>query len=95
RKSVLQLASTQTFLNTTADYLGEENIARLYRIRDLVQLDFFGIDFTVLSDNRLFIFELNAAMRHNFDHAKNFPYTEPHLRRVSDAFAAMVKARLA
>lgn len=94
-KSAWMQAEEQTFLNTTADYLGEENIARLYRIRDLVQLDFFGIDFTVLSDNRLFIFELNAAMRHNFDHAKNFPYTEPHLRRVSDAFAAMVKARLA
>ncbi|MGK7953097.1 MAG: TauD/TfdA family dioxygenase [Xenococcaceae cyanobacterium] len=84
----------QSFLNDPVGYLGSENLDKLYKIRDLVGLDFFGIDLTILPDGTLFIFELNAAMRHNFDHAKNFPYTEPHLRRISNAFHAMIQHRL-
>jgi alpha-ketoglutarate-dependent taurine dioxygenase/glutathione synthase/RimK-type ligase-like ATP-grasp enzyme len=84
----------KSFLNDPLGYLGRENFNKLCQIRDLIGLDFFGIDFTILPDGRLFIFELNAAMRHNFDHAKNFPYTEPHLKRISDAFEAMVQRRL-
>lgn len=93
-KNAWMQAEEQAFLNDPCAYLGSENFSRLHAIRDLVKLDFFGIDFTKLGDNTLFIFELNAAMRHNFDHAKNFPYTEPHLKAVSAAFDQMVKARL-
>ncbi|MDJ0517474.1 MAG: TauD/TfdA family dioxygenase [Trichodesmium sp. MO_231.B1] len=86
-------AAEKSFLGDPYGYLGAENFNKLYQIRDLVGLDFFGIDFTILPDGTLFIFELNAAMRHNFDHAKNFPYTEPHLKRISHAFNAMVQKR--
>ncbi len=84
----------QSFLNNPLGYLGTQNFEKLHKIRDFVGLDFFGIDFTVLPDGTLFIFELNAAMRHNFEHATNFPYTEPHLRRISQAFNAMIQNRL-
>ena len=84
----------QSFLNDPVSYLGKENFDKLHQIRDIVGLDFFGIDLTILPDGTLFIFELNAAMRHNFDHAKNFPYTEPHLRRISNAFNTMIQHRL-
>ena len=84
----------KTFLNDPIYYLGQENFAKLYKIRDVIDLDFFGIDFTILEDGTLFIFELNAAMRHNFDHATNFPYTRPHLERISNAFNTMVQQRL-
>ena len=70
----------RSFLNDPVSYLGTENFDKLYKIRDLVGLDFFGIDLTMLPDGTLFIFELNAAMRHDFDHAKNFPYTETPLK---------------
>lgn len=84
----------ETFLDDPCTYLGKENFLRLHAIRDLVKLDFFGMDFVKLNNDALFIFELNAAMRHNFDHVKNFPYTKPHLRAVSAAFDQMVKVRL-
>ncbi|OZH55902.1 hypothetical protein AFK68_01615 [Hydrocoleum sp. CS-953] len=84
-------AAEKSFLGDPYSYFGAENFNKLYQIRDLVGLDFFGIDLTILPDGTLFIFELNAAMRHNFDHAKNFPYTEPHLKRISHAFNAMVQ----
>lgn len=83
----------KSFLKDPANYLGHANIEKLYRIRDIVDLDFFGIDFTVLEDGTLFIFELNAAMRHNFDHAGNFPYTRPYLEEISHAFNRMIQSR--
>ncbi|MGD1853390.1 MAG: hypothetical protein ACFB2W_03995 [Leptolyngbyaceae cyanobacterium] len=81
------------FLCDPADYLGSKAIDALYSIRDTIDLDFFGIDFTLDSQRNVIVFEANAAMRHNFDHAENFPYTRPHLERVSEAFAAMVERR--
>jgi tetratricopeptide (TPR) repeat protein len=75
-------------------YIGSDNFNRLHDVRDLIGLDFFGIDFTILEDKSLFIFELNAAMRHNFGHVKNFPYTEPYLIKISNAFETMIKERL-
>lgn len=84
----------QSFLNNPISYLGQENFDKLCKISDLIDLDFFGIDFTITQDGTLFIFELNSAMRHNFDHAGNFPYTRPHLERVSAAFNTMLQSRL-
>lgn len=84
----------KSFLNDPIDYLGKDNFNRLCQIRDLINLDFFGIDFTIAPDGSLFVFEANAAMRHNFDHAQNFPHTEPHLKRISNAFEDMIQSRL-
>ncbi|MEE9395853.1 MAG: TauD/TfdA family dioxygenase [Methylococcales bacterium] len=84
----------RAYLGNCVDYLGKENYNKLLRIRDMVGLDFFGIDFTIWDDQSLFIFELNPAMRHNFDHVKTFPYTEPYLKKISVAFGAMVKERI-
>ena len=84
----------KSFLNDPIGYIGRENFDKLRQIRDVIGLDFFGVDFTILPDGVLFIFELNAAMRHNFDHAKNFPYTKPHLQRISTAFDDMLQRRL-
>ena len=84
----------KSFLNDPISYLGNENFDKLCKIRDLIDLDFFGIDFTITPDGTLFIFELNSAMRHNFDHAQNFAYTRPHLERISAAFDTMLQSRL-
>lgn len=84
----------KSFLKDPLNYLGRENWDRLDKIRDIIGLDFFGIDFTITLDGTLFIFELNAAMRHNFDHAGNFPYTKYYLEQISFAFNNMVQSRL-
>lgn len=83
----------QRFLRDPVAYLGSKAIDALYAIHDTIGLDFFGIDFTLDSEHNVIVFEANAAMRHNFDHAENFPYTRPHLEQVSEAFAAMVERR--
>lgn len=86
-------AAENAYLSDFEGWLGPDNIARLEAVRDRVGLEFFGIDFTKLPDGRLMLFELNAAMRHNFDHAGAFPYTASHLRIISSAFQRMVEAR--
>ncbi|WP_262692009.1 TauD/TfdA family dioxygenase [Kordiimonas aestuarii] len=93
-KSPAMQAREQDYLRDMPGTLGAANMARLEKVRDLVELDFFGVDFTVLPDGKLFIFECNAAMRHNYDHAGNFPYTRVHLDAVSNAFEAMVNDRI-
>ncbi|MEO0999806.1 MAG: tetratricopeptide repeat protein [Pseudomonadota bacterium] len=81
------------YLANPERYLGQDAYAALHRVRDAIGLDFFGIDFTVTPAGELVIFEANAAMRHNYDHAGAFPYTRPHLDRISAAFNRMVHAR--
>lgn len=75
-------------------FFGKSILEKLSQINELMGLDFFGIDFTVTKTGELFIFEANAAMRHNFDHATAFPYTRAPLRAVSHAFNTMVLNRL-
>lgn len=88
-------ADEQRFLQDPTTYLGQKAIDALHAIRDTIDLDFFGIDFTLDSEGNVIVFEANAAMRHNFDHATNFPYTRPPLERVSAAFSAMLDRRIA
>ena len=38
---------------------------------------------------------LFIAMRHSFDHSKNFDYKQPVDQAISDAFGAMVRQRMA
>ena len=59
-------------------------------------LDYFGIDCAELPDGRLLLFEADVAMIvHDLDSSETFPYKKPAMRRLFDAFAAMVKARAA
>ena len=73
--------------------LGAANMNRLEQVREVVKLDFFGIDFCLREDGSMLIFECNAAMRHNFSHARQFPYIRSHLEKVSQAFNTMVLQR--
>ncbi|MFN3231844.1 MAG: TauD/TfdA family dioxygenase [Alphaproteobacteria bacterium] len=94
-KSETAQLEEQRYLNDPEAYLGTPAFSALHAIRDAIDLDFFGIDFTISPDGEVFVFEANAAMRHNFDHAENFPYTRPHLERASAAFQAMLEDRVA
>jgi len=83
----------KAFLADPEGYLGADIYQRIQGLYDIVGLDFFGIDFTVTEQGDVLIYELNPAMRHSFDHARNFPYMEPHLQNITDAFNDMVAGR--
>lgn len=87
------LEKEQLFLSDPQAVIGQENYQRLQALQELIGLDFFGVDFTLLADGSILIFELNPAMRHSFTHAKTFSYMNIPLQRISNAFEAMVRKR--
>lgn len=88
------MAEEQRFLNDWKSYVGVKATDAIYRLAEATALDFFGMDFTIDDQGRVFIYELNPSMRHSFDHAKVFPYKLPHDQAISAAFAAMIDRRL-
>lgn len=82
------------YLRDPQDYLGSAAFRALHDVLGAIDLDFFGIDFTLGRDGSLVVFEANATMRHNFDNAEAFPYTRPYLETISAAFKEMVERRL-
>lgn len=100
RKTLMQQnawmqAEEKRFLTDFTSYIGPENRRRLESLHGLIGLDFYGIDFTLMGDNSILIFELNAAMRHSFDHARALPYLRPSLSEISNAFEAMAISKIA
>jgi hypothetical protein len=56
-------------------------------------LDYFGIDCAELPDGRLLVFEVDVAMIvHDLDPVEVFPYKKPAMRRLFEAFQAMLAA---
>ncbi len=82
------------FFSDCKGYIGGKNYKILEGLYNEIRLDFFGIDFTLLADGSIMIFELNPAMRHSLDHAENFPYMRPYLEKISTAFKKMVIGKL-
>ncbi|UTW57817.1 hypothetical protein KFE96_13390 [Kordiimonas sp. SCSIO 12603] len=89
------LEREQKFLNNPPSVIGEEIYNRIKALQDIVQLDFWGLDLTLMPNGDILIFELNPAMRHSFDHAKTFHYMIPHMQAIKDAFGRMVERKLA
>ncbi len=84
----------RAYLSDPWEFLGAERMRCLAEVERVVGLDFFGIDFFPHPSGKTVIFEANAAMRHNFDHADNFAYTRPFLETISNAFMTMIQQRI-
>jgi hypothetical protein len=60
-----------------------------------IALDYFTVDCAETRNGSLLIFEAdNTAVVHNMDPAAVFPYKAPQMRKVFDAFAAMLERRV-
>jgi hypothetical protein len=63
----------------------------LAAMADRVGLDYFTVDCAQNKDGELLIFEAdNTAVVHNMDSPDLFPYKGPQMRKIFDAFAAML-----
>lgn len=88
------LEAERAFLSDPEYTLGPRAWAALNTLSKELGLDFAGVDFALTAAGSLFVFEANAAMRHNFDHVDAFPHTRQHLNNVSTAFRKMIEGRL-
>ncbi|MBE9557344.1 MAG: tetratricopeptide repeat protein [Proteobacteria bacterium] len=81
----------KAFLEKPADYIGEENIGKLEALARLLDLEFLGVDFNVLRDGELVIFEANSSMRVLQSRLLDvFPYFAGPCETMQDAFERML-----
>jgi hypothetical protein len=63
-------------------------------LAERIGLDYFAIDCAETKDGRLLLFEADVAMIvHDMDPPDLFPYKKPQMRKVFDAFQAMLRER--
>jgi hypothetical protein len=81
----------ETWMRTFDIAFGRRHHAALTALAERVGLEYFTIDCAETGDGALLIFEAdNTAVVHNMDHASVFPYKPPQMRKIFDAFAAML-----
>ncbi len=89
--SAQKRAEEQQFMRDFDRDFGARHAASLAGIAERIGLDYFVIDCAETADGRLLVFEAdNAAIVHNMDPVDLFPYKAPQMRKVFDAFVAML-----
>ena len=83
-----------TFMQTFDFGFAERHRAALAGLSNRIGLDYFTVDCAETSDGSLLIFEAdNTAIVHDMDSPDVFPYKVPQMRKVFEAFAAMLRRR--
>jgi hypothetical protein len=84
----------ETFMRTFDLDFARRHKAALTGMAERIGLDYFMIDCAENEDGELLIFEAdNTAVVHNMDPPGVFPYKPPQMRKIFDAFAAMLCRR--
>ncbi|WP_213742581.1 hypothetical protein [Bradyrhizobium sp. dw_411] len=84
----------ETFMHTFDIGFARRHATALAGMIDRIGLDYFMVDCAETKDGSLLIFEAdNTAIVHNMDPPEIFPYKAPQMRKVFDAFEAMLERR--
>jgi hypothetical protein len=82
------------FLDDPRLALGETAMIAIAAIGRRLDLDYAGIDFTILPDGRLFVFEANATMLVHFERSNGvLAHRNAHVQRIVDAFDRLLASR--
>jgi glutathione synthase/RimK-type ligase-like ATP-grasp enzyme len=85
----------ETFMRTFDIGFARRHQCALGGLAERIGLDYFTIDCAETNDGSLLIFEAdNTAVVHNMDPPSVFPYKAFHMRKIFDAFAAMLYLRV-
>jgi glutathione synthase/RimK-type ligase-like ATP-grasp enzyme len=96
RDSAAKRAEEEHFMTGFDEGFARRHEAALAALAAAVDLDYFGIDCAETPDGKLLIFEADIAMIvHDMDSPEIYPYKRPQMRKVFDAFIAMLKQRAA
>lgn len=84
----------ETFMRTFDIGFARRHAPALLGIAERIGLDYFIVDCAETKGGSLLVFEAdNTAIVHDMDPADVFPYKLPQMRRIFDAFAAMIERR--
>ena len=79
------------FMATFDQDFAARHAAAFAGLAERIGLDYFAIDCAETQDGRLLLFEADVAMIvHDMDPPDLFPYKQPQMRKVFDAFQAML-----
>jgi hypothetical protein len=82
------------FLDKPRDVLGDKVWATLESIGATLDLDFAGIDFSILQDGRLLLFEANPTMLVHPEDDQLFSYKNFAVQNIIDAFDRMIARKM-
>jgi len=86
-----RLAEEMRFLEDPAGALGAEAMAAVTQVGAAMDLDYAGVDFSLLPDGRVLLFEANATMLvHPEAPDGPFAHKNPFIERIYEAFRAML-----
>lgn len=88
-------AEERKFLEDPGAVLGTAGMTALRAIGKRLDLDYAGVDFTVLPNGRLLVFEANATMLVHPEQQAEFAYKNPAVHRIVEAFGALLDGRIA
>ncbi len=80
----------QIFLDTPEVALGARALAAVKAIGKRMNLDYCGMDYSVLPDGRIVVFEANATMSVYLPDPQDFPYKQRHVNSIFAAFESML-----
>jgi hypothetical protein len=84
----------ETFMRTFDLGFARRHATALAGIAERIALDYFIVDCAETKNGSLLVFEAdNTAVVHDMDPPGVFPYKPPQMRRIFDAFAAMIERR--
>jgi hypothetical protein len=87
-------AEEMAFLHDPATALGARGMAALKAIGERLDLDYAGIDFSLLRDGRILFFEANATMLVHPEDNPLFEYKNPSVDTILAAVDSMITRRL-
>jgi hypothetical protein len=92
RESAEKRAEEARFVANFDDDFARRHESALRALNEHAGLDYFGVDCAETSDGKLLLLEVGAAMIiHSMDPPQLFPYKPPQMRKVRDAFRAMLR----
>jgi hypothetical protein len=87
-----KIAEERLFLQDAAKVLGEKGMSAIGQIGQRLNLEYAGIDFTILPDGQLFVFEANATMLvHRVNKEGVLAHKNAYVQCIADAFEQMQK----
>jgi tetratricopeptide (TPR) repeat protein len=81
-----KLEEERRFLECPAGVLGATGMAAIEAIGKRLDLDYAGVDFSVMPDGRLLIFEANATMLAHPEQDDLLAFKNPYIQKIYDAF---------
>ena len=87
-------AEEARFLEDTEGVIGARAMAAVAAIGRAVDLDYAGVDFAVMPDGKVLVFEANATMLAHFEDAAGpYAHKNPHVQAIATAFQTLLARR--